>query len=163
MKLSFSRRWSSWYSASLCSSQTMCFSRRGTRMNGMMLLLQHLSRRNRFGLAKPAPIIRHIWDPKKCRRLGCLMQMKYLPCCWRDNLVETFHCVKGSEDCLQGLDFVITGVLDSITREDAEDLIKRHGGSVKTGVSKKTSYVLTGVEPGESKTKKVSVSFILST
>ncbi|GAU93363.1 hypothetical protein RvY_05316 [Ramazzottius varieornatus] len=61
---------------------------------------------------------------------------------------------EGPEDCLEGLDFVITGVLDSITREDAENLIKRHGGGVKTGVSKKTAYLLTGLEPGESKTKK---------
>ncbi|OQV24394.1 Replication factor C subunit 1 [Hypsibius exemplaris] len=61
---------------------------------------------------------------------------------------------EGPEDCLTGLDFVITGVLDSLQREDAEDLIKRHGGLVKAGVSKKTSYVVAGVEPGESKLKK---------
>ncbi|XP_055338037.1 replication factor C subunit 1-like [Paramacrobiotus metropolitanus] len=61
---------------------------------------------------------------------------------------------EGPEDCLQGLDFVVTGVLDSITREDAEDLIKRHGGSVKTGVSKKTSYLVAGRDAGESKLKK---------
>lgn len=50
---------------------------------------------------------------------------------------------------------MITGVLDSIQREDAEDFVKRHGGQVKTGVSKKTSYLVTGREPGESKLKKV--------
>ena len=52
---------------------------------------------------------------------------------------------------------MITGVLDSIEREDAETLIKRHGGAVKTGVSKKTTYLVTGREPGESKMKKVNL------
>lgn len=67
--------------------------------------------------------------------------------------------MQGSEDCLSGLDFVVTGVLDSIERSDAEDLIKQHGGAVKSGVSKKTSYVVAGRDPGETKTKKVYVLF----
>ncbi|KAG9156053.1 hypothetical protein Leryth_012117 [Lithospermum erythrorhizon] len=49
---------------------------------------------------------------------------------------------EGKRDCLAGLTFVISGTLDSLEREEAEDLIKRHGGRVTGSVSKKTSYLL---------------------
>ncbi|XP_031371611.1 replication factor C subunit 1 isoform X1 [Punica granatum] len=49
---------------------------------------------------------------------------------------------EGAPDCLTGLTFVISGTLDSLEREEAEDLIKRHGGRVTGSVSKKTSYLL---------------------
>ncbi|KAK1271080.1 hypothetical protein QJS04_geneDACA012932 [Acorus gramineus] len=45
---------------------------------------------------------------------------------------------EGAPDCLAGLTFVISGTLDSLEREEAEDLIKRHGGRVTGSVSKKT-------------------------
>ena len=51
--------------------------------------------------------------------------------------------------------FVITGILESIERDDAVDLIKRHGGRVTQAVSKKTSYVVAGRDPGMSKIEKV--------
>ncbi|GAB2280157.1 replication factor C subunit 1 [Dionaea muscipula] len=49
---------------------------------------------------------------------------------------------EGAPDCLAGLTFVISGTLDSLEREDAEDLIKRYGGRVTGSVSKKTDYLL---------------------
>ncbi|KAK9903071.1 hypothetical protein M0R45_001287 [Rubus argutus] len=49
---------------------------------------------------------------------------------------------EGAANCLAGLTFVISGTLDSLEREEAEDLIKRHGGRVTGSVSKKTSYLL---------------------
>eukprot|EP00899_Mesostigma_viride_P017099 jgi/Mesvir1/25390/Mv01429-RA.1 len=60
---------------------------------------------------------------------------------------------RGREDCLAGKTFVITGVLDSLEREEAEDLIKRHGGRVTGSVSGKTSFLLAGEGLGESKMK----------
>ena len=59
------------------------------------------------------------------------------------------------EDCLDGLIFVITGVLESIEREEATDLIQRYSGKVTQSVSKKTSYVIVGRDPGEHKFFKV--------
>ena len=53
------------------------------------------------------------------------------------------------------LTFVITGILESIEREEAADLIQRYGGKVTQSVSKKTSYVIIGQDPGESKLSKV--------
>ncbi|GLI64437.1 hypothetical protein VaNZ11_007707 [Volvox africanus] len=58
---------------------------------------------------------------------------------------------RGHPDCLTGRTFVITGVLDSLMRPDAEDLIKRHGGKVTQNVSGKTSFLLVGHNCGRSK------------
>ncbi len=48
---------------------------------------------------------------------------------------------------LEGLTFVITGSL-SKSRGHYEDLIKENGGKVSSSVSKKTSYLLCGADPG---------------
>lgn len=61
---------------------------------------------------------------------------------------------EGEENCLEGLTFVITGILESIERDDAVDLIQRYGGKVTGSVSKKTSYVVVGRDAGESKVNK---------
>ena len=68
---------------------------------------------------------------------------------------------QGEENCLEGLTFVITGVLESIERDDAMDLIQRYGGKVTGSVSKKTSYVVVGRDAGESKLSKVRTSLSL--
>ncbi|MEN9934649.1 MAG: ligase [Chloroflexota bacterium] len=57
-------------------------------------------------------------------------------------------------DSLTGKTFVITGTLSSMPRERAEELIKSHGGKVSGSVSKKTSYLLIGAEPGGTKLTK---------
>ncbi|XP_057310081.1 replication factor C subunit 1-like [Hydractinia symbiolongicarpus] len=60
----------------------------------------------------------------------------------------------GAEDCLQGLTFVLTGVLDAFERDDIVDCVKRYGGKVTTSVSGKTSFVIVGKDPGQSKMEK---------
>ncbi len=49
--------------------------------------------------------------------------------------------------------FVITGVLDSMSRDEAKKKIKELGGKVTEAVSKQTSYVVVGSEPGSKKEK----------
>ena len=49
---------------------------------------------------------------------------------------------------LQGLTFVLTGTLPSMTREEAGALIEAAGGKVSGSVSKKTDYVVAGDEAG---------------
>jgi DNA ligase (NAD+) len=49
---------------------------------------------------------------------------------------------------LEGLTFVLTGTLPTLTREDAKERIETAGGRVSTSVSKKTSYVVAGEEAG---------------
>ncbi len=50
----------------------------------------------------------------------------------------------GRKGCLEGLIFVLSGILDSLKREEAEDLIKIGGGKCTGGVSSKTSFLLLG-------------------
>lgn len=49
---------------------------------------------------------------------------------------------------LAGKTFVLTGTLPTMTRDQASDLIIAHGGKVTDSVSKKTSYVVAGANPG---------------
>ncbi|KAM9678972.1 replication factor C subunit 1 isoform 5-T5 [Trichechus inunguis] len=63
---------------------------------------------------------------------------------------------KGAENCLEGLIFVITGVLESIERDEAKSLIERYGGKVTGNVSKKTNYLVMGRDSGQSKSDKAA-------
>lgn len=54
---------------------------------------------------------------------------------------------------LQGMAFVLTGALPTMSREEAAALIESHGGSVKGSVSKKTNYVVAGEAAGSKLTK----------
>jgi len=51
-------------------------------------------------------------------------------------------------DELFGLTFVLTGTLQSMTRDEAGAKIKERGGKTSSSVSKKTSYVVAGENPG---------------
>lgn len=51
---------------------------------------------------------------------------------------------------------MVTGVLDSLERETAAELIKSYGGKVTGNVSSKTSYLVVGEEAGASKLAKVN-------
>ncbi|KAI8911656.1 replication factor RFC1 C terminal domain-containing protein [Gorgonomyces haynaldii] len=57
----------------------------------------------------------------------------------------------GVENCLQGLSFVFTGDLKDLSRQDAEDIVKRYGGRVMGQPSSKTSYVVVGEAAGPKK------------
>ncbi|XP_064918690.1 replication factor C subunit 1 [Columba livia] len=63
---------------------------------------------------------------------------------------------QGAENCLEGLTFVITGVLECIERDEAKSLIERYGGKVTGNVSKKTNYLVMGRDCGQSKCEKAS-------
>jgi DNA ligase (NAD+) len=49
---------------------------------------------------------------------------------------------------LDGLTFVVTGTLPSLSRDEARALIQKYGGKVTDSVSKKTSYLVLGENPG---------------
>jgi DNA ligase (NAD+) len=49
---------------------------------------------------------------------------------------------------LQGKTFVLTGALESMTREEARERIENLGGKVTGSVSAKTDYLVVGSDPG---------------
>jgi DNA ligase (NAD+) len=53
----------------------------------------------------------------------------------------------------EGLTFVLTGTLPTLTREEAKEKIEAAGGKVSGSVSKKTNYVVAGEEAGSKLTK----------
>ena len=52
------------------------------------------------------------------------------------------------EGPLQGTSFVVTGSLSTWSRNEVEGMIKRLGGAVGSNVTKKTTYLLAGENPG---------------
>uniref|UniRef100_A0A8D0A237 Replication factor C subunit 1 n=1 Tax=Sander lucioperca TaxID=283035 RepID=A0A8D0A237_SANLU len=61
---------------------------------------------------------------------------------------------QGEENCLEGCVFVLTGVMESMERDDAKSLIERYGGKVTGNISKKTTYLVQGRDSGVSKLEK---------
>ncbi len=55
---------------------------------------------------------------------------------------------KSVTQTLQGQTVVITGTLPTLSRDEAKELVRTHGGSVGSSVSKKTSFVVVGAEAG---------------
>ena len=58
---------------------------------------------------------------------------------------------------LAGLTFVLTGTLPHLKRNEAKALIEAHGGKVTGSVSRKTSYVVVGENPGSKLDKAQSL------
>jgi DNA ligase (NAD+) len=56
-----------------------------------------------------------------------------------------------------GKTFVFTGTLANRSREEAEALVASHGGKAGSSVSKKTSYVVVGADPGSKYDKAKSL------
>lgn len=63
---------------------------------------------------------------------------------------------------LRGLTFILTGGLETLTREETKERIKKFGGEVSESVSKKIDYLVVGKEPGFKleKAKKLGVKII---
>jgi DNA ligase (NAD+) len=55
---------------------------------------------------------------------------------------------------LEGLTVVLTGSFERYSRDSATEAVQSRGGKVSGSVSKKTSYVVVGSEPGASKYEK---------
>ena len=53
-----------------------------------------------------------------------------------------------SSGALKGMTVVLTGTLQTLSREQATELVESNGGKVTSGVSKNTSFVVAGAEPG---------------
>ncbi len=58
-----------------------------------------------------------------------------------------------ADNRFEGMTFVLTGTLPTMTRGEATEIIKRYGGKASGSVSKKTTYVLAGSDAGSKLTK----------
>ncbi|MEK7462975.1 MAG: NAD-dependent DNA ligase LigA, partial [Patescibacteria group bacterium] len=69
---------------------------------------------------------------------------------------------QATSDKLKGLSFVLTGSLETMERGEAKERIRELGGDVSESVSKKTSYVVVGAEPGfkAEKAKRLGVTIL---
>jgi DNA ligase (NAD+) len=67
-----------------------------------------------------------------------------------------------ASDAFAGLTFVVTGTLPTFSRDDAKAFIESHGGKVTDSVSKKTSYLVLGENPGSKfdKAKSLGVKIV---
>ncbi|MCR5386946.1 MAG: NAD-dependent DNA ligase LigA [Treponema sp.] len=85
-------------------------------------------------------------------------EMRYLS----DNGIIKIESIE--EGKLTGLSFCFTGELNSMKRQDAQELVKKNGGSVKTSVTKDLTYLVTNdTSSGSSKNvkaQKLGISII---
>ena len=70
---------------------------------------------------------------------------------------------KAKSDKLAGMTFILTETLQHMTRDEASEIIKSHGGKTSSSVSKKTSYVLAGENAGSKLDKALSLGVIILT
>ena len=68
--------------------------------------------------------------------------------------IESENFNDRKSDLLENMFFVISGVFEKYTREELKDEIEQNGGNVSSSISKKTSYLITGLNPGPSKILK---------
>jgi DNA ligase (NAD+) len=102
---------------------------------------------NEVGPKVAQAIVEFFAEPKNVRLVDAL----------RDAGVAMTAEKKATTTTLEGLTFVLTGTLPSLTREAAKEMIEAAGGKVSGSVSKKTDYVVAGEEAGSKLDKAVSL------
>jgi len=67
-----------------------------------------------------------------------------------------------ASDVFAGMTFVVTGTLPTFSRDDAKAFIESHGGKVTDSVSRKTSYLVLGENPGSKfeKAKSLGIKIV---
>ena len=104
----------------------------------MMASAETLERVNEVG-PRVSQAIREFFDEPRNRHLVDRLR----------DVGFTFTAAKKKRSTqLEGLTFVLTGTLQSLSREDAKARIEAAGGRVASAVSKKTSFVVAGEEAG---------------
>lgn len=71
--------------------------------------------------------------------------------------MEVLQGRAASSDTLSGKTLVVTGTLPDYSRDQMHDLIKQHGGTISSSVSKKTDYLVAGEKAGSKLTKAESL------
>jgi DNA ligase (NAD+) len=71
--------------------------------------------------------------------------------------IKETESVKFENKNISGKTFVLTGAMNSMSRDDAKNLIRKFGGSVSSSVSKSTDYVVAGEDAGSKYDKAVEL------
>lgn len=74
--------------------------------------------------------------------------VKFMEKLFRSGVTIESYKLKAKSYKLSGKTFVITGTLESMSRDKAKKKIKELGGKISESVSKQTSYVVVGSDPG---------------
>jgi len=100
-----------------------------------------------------AESIREFFGEKHNKKELCKLKQR--------KLVMTGEKQAGGGD-LAGKQFVLTGTLESMTRDEAKRKIVEAGGRVTSSVSARTDYVVAGTDPGSKLTqaKKLSIAIL---
>ncbi len=93
---------------------------------------------------KIAESIREFFDEKHNKKELCKLKQHKL---------VMIQGQKAGGGNLSGKQFVLTGTLESLTRDEAKRKIVEAGGRVTSSVSAKTDYVVAGADPGSKLTK----------
>jgi DNA ligase (NAD+) len=114
--------------------------------------LDDLVRVDGIGKVVADSVIEFLHDKKEQKELDRLLE-----------LVNVKRAAKrDTSGPLKDTTWVITGTLDSMSRDEAKEKIRSFGGDVTESVSKKTSFVVVGEEPGSKyeKAKKLGVTVL---
>ena len=77
--------------------------------------------------------------------------------------IKPISAEQPKSNILNGQTFVLTGTLQNLTRDEASEIIKQHGGKTSSSVSKKTNFVLAGENAGSKLDKAQDLGVIILT
>lgn len=91
-------------------------------------------------------------DPREVKRVDHLL--KYVH--------PTHHAPRTTHGPLSGTSWVLTGTMEALSRDEAKEKIRNLGGDVSESVSKKTTFVVAGENPGSKydKAQKLGVTVL---
>jgi len=115
--------------------------------------MQALETIDQIGPTMAKSIYEYFRNAKNCEVIGRLLAAGVKP--------ESPKKARPSSK-LSGKTIVVTGTLESFTRQQVEQAIRQAGGKLSSNVSKKTNFVLAGTEPGSKldKARKLGVKVI---
>jgi len=125
----------------------------GTLENLMNASAQTLSAINGLGLKMGDDIYEYFHNEKNIQLLEDLKSLGVVP-----PPVEL-----PKSELFKGKTLVITGTLKSMTRDEANELIKKYGGKASSTVSRNTSYLVAGDNPGSKFDKAQRIGVIILT
>lgn len=113
--------------------------------------LEKLMKVEGIGEVVAKSVVEHFKDAKNKKEVDHLL-----------DVVRVKHAAKRKAGPLTGTSWVITGTLDAMSREQAKERIRELGGDVAESVSKNTSFVVVGAEPGSKydKAQKLGVPIL---